>query len=98
MPRTRNPLLRASIVAEAMTPLIPGAGPPPTRIARVSLIRWRIHAPMVLSYEAICFDLFGTLVEEDGRATEGARSALVTVPRERCAIVTSCGEQFAQIL
>src|ERR1700728_4568447 len=27
----------ASIVAEAMTPLMPGAGPPPTRIARVSM-------------------------------------------------------------
>jgi len=53
---------------------------------------------MELSYEAICFDLFGTLVEEDGRATEGARGALVTVPRERCAIVTSCGQQFAQTL
>src|SRR5579875_1315696 len=36
MPRTRTPWLRASIVAEAMTPLIPGAGPPPTRIASVS--------------------------------------------------------------
>src|SRR5579884_3971160 len=36
MPRTRSPWLRASIVAEAMTPLIPGAGPPPTRIASVS--------------------------------------------------------------
>src|ERR1700730_9953183 len=36
MPRTRTPWLRASIVADAMTPLIPGAGPPPTRIASVS--------------------------------------------------------------
>src|ERR1700733_15573249 len=36
MPSTRSPWLRASIVAEAMTPLIPGAGPPPTRIASVS--------------------------------------------------------------
>src|ERR1700680_270253 len=36
MPSTRRPWLRASIVADAMTPLIPGAGPPPTRIASVS--------------------------------------------------------------
>src|ERR1700737_1006910 len=36
MPSTRSPWLRASIVADAMTPLIPGAGPPPTRIASVS--------------------------------------------------------------
>src|ERR1700761_8644614 len=36
MPSTRKPWLRASIVADAMTPLIPGAGPPPTRIASVS--------------------------------------------------------------
>src|ERR1700681_3398689 len=36
MPSTRSPWLRASIVAEAITPLIPGAGPPPTRIASVS--------------------------------------------------------------
>src|SRR5580704_8972417 len=35
IPRTRSPRLAASIVAEAITPLIPGAGPPPTRIARV---------------------------------------------------------------
>jgi len=33
MPVTSIPLLLASIVAEWMTPLIPGAGPPPTRIA-----------------------------------------------------------------
>src|SRR5665213_3009242 len=45
MPSTRNPWLRASIVADAMTPLIPGAGPPPTRIASVSspIIARRSH-------------------------------------------------------
>lgn len=53
---------------------------------------------MELSYEAICFDLFGTLVEEDGRAIAGARKAVMSVPRERCAIVTSCGLQFARTL
>ena len=53
---------------------------------------------MELSYEAMCFDLFGTLVEEDGRAIAGARKAVSSVPRERCAIVTSCGLQFARSL
>ena len=53
---------------------------------------------MQLSYAAVCFDLFGTLVQEDGRPIEGARSALLAVPRERCAIVTSCGLQYARIL
>ncbi|MEO9170430.1 MAG: HAD-IA family hydrolase, partial [Candidatus Baltobacteraceae bacterium] len=53
---------------------------------------------MELSYEAVCFDLFGTLVEEDGRAVPGALRALESVTRERCAIVTSCGGQFARAL
>ena len=53
---------------------------------------------MQLSYTAVCFDLFGTLVEEDGRPIEGARGALLAVPRGRCAIVTSCGLQYARIL
>ncbi len=53
---------------------------------------------MQLSYRAVCFDLFGTLIEEDGRPIEGARGALLAVPRGRCAIVTSCGLQYARIL
>ncbi len=53
---------------------------------------------MELSYAAVCFDLFGTLVEEDGHPIAGARDALLAVPRDRCAIVTSCGLQFARIL
>src|SRR5579871_3184757 len=40
MPIGRNPHFDASIAADAMTPLIPGAGPPPTSIARVSAMRW----------------------------------------------------------
>src|SRR5215471_302801 len=36
MPTARSPHLKASIAADAMTPLMPGAGPPPTRIASVS--------------------------------------------------------------
>lgn len=53
---------------------------------------------MELSYDAICFDLFGTLVEEDGRAIDGARQAMAAVPADRCAIVTSCGAKFARTL
>ena len=34
-PSTRSPRFRASMVAAAMTALMPGAGPPPTRIASV---------------------------------------------------------------
>src|SRR5256885_1294993 len=36
-PRTLNPWLMPSIVAALMTPLMPGAGPPPTRIASLPL-------------------------------------------------------------
>src|SRR5579864_7508629 len=38
MPITRQPSLIASIAADAMTPLMPGAGPPPTRIPKVGCI------------------------------------------------------------
>src|SRR6185369_10541505 len=34
-PSTRSPQFRASMVAAAMTALMPGAGPPPTRMASV---------------------------------------------------------------
>ncbi len=53
---------------------------------------------MELSYAAVCFDLFGTLVHEDGRPIEGAREALAAVAGDRCAIVTSCGLAFARTL
>jgi hypothetical protein len=36
MPMTLRPHLMASMVADRMTPLMPGAGPPPTRMASVS--------------------------------------------------------------
>jgi mannitol-1-/sugar-/sorbitol-6-phosphatase len=49
-------------------------------------------------YEAVCFDLFGTLVEDDGSAIAGSREALEAMPGGRWAIVTSCGTQFARIL
>lgn len=53
---------------------------------------------MELSYSAVCFDLFGTLVEPDGRAVAGAREALRVLPADRWAIVTSCGTAYARAL
>ncbi len=53
---------------------------------------------MELSYEAVCFDLFGTLVDGGGTAVPGARQALASLPIGRWAIVTSCGRAFAQAL
>ena len=37
-PSTRSPRFRASMVAAAMTALMPGAGPPPTRMASVFMV------------------------------------------------------------
>jgi sugar-phosphatase len=53
---------------------------------------------VVLSYEAVCFDLFGTLVTGAGSPIEGAREALNALPVDRWAIVTSCGAGFALAL
>lgn len=53
---------------------------------------------MELSYAAICFDLFGTLVDPQGNAVDGARDALRLLPADRWAIVTSCGSAYARIL
>lgn len=53
---------------------------------------------MELSYDAICFDLFGTLVEEDGTAIDGAAEALTSIAQARWSIVTSCGRAFALAL
>src|SRR5437763_16962356 len=39
MPITSSPALRASIVTDEMTLLMPGAGPPPTRIAQRGRVR-----------------------------------------------------------
>ncbi len=53
---------------------------------------------MELSYDAVCFDLFGTLVTGEGTPIEGARAALQLLPAQRWAIVTSCGARFARAL
>ena len=53
---------------------------------------------MELSYAGIRFDLFGTLVTDDGAAIEGARETLGALGSERWAIVTSCPRGFALAL
>lgn len=53
---------------------------------------------MELSYDGVCFDLFGTLVTGDGQAIEGAKAALELLPDQRWAVVTSCGDGFARAL
>jgi sugar-phosphatase len=58
----------------------------------------RIVTTVEHSYDAICFDLFGTLVEEDGSAIDGAAAALEAMAQLRWAIVTSCGKAFALTL
>jgi mannitol-1-/sugar-/sorbitol-6-phosphatase len=47
------------------------------------------------SYAAICFDLFGTLVDDDARAVNGAHEALALLPSNRIAIVTSAPRSSA---
>lgn len=53
---------------------------------------------MELSYDGVCFDLFGTLVNPDGIAAAGAQEALCLLPVDRWAIVTSCGGAYARAL
>ena len=50
------------------------------------------------SYAAVCFDLFGTLVDGDGCAIDGAQQALASLHGARWAIVTSCGSAYARTL
>jgi len=49
-------------------------------------------------YTAVLFDLFGTLVWDDGRAVDGARELLSALPPERWGIVTSCSARLASAL
>jgi sugar-phosphatase len=53
---------------------------------------------MELSYAGICFDLFGTLVSEDGAAIVGARETLALLGAGRWAIVTSAPRGLARVL
>jgi len=50
------------------------------------------------TYEAVLFDLFGTLVDERGDAIDGAQNALAQVSGRRWAIVTSCPARLARAL
>jgi sugar-phosphatase len=49
-------------------------------------------------YDAVLFDLFGTLVTDRGDAIEGAQALLDRLPPARWAIVTSCPHGLADAL
>jgi beta-phosphoglucomutase-like phosphatase (HAD superfamily) len=49
-------------------------------------------------YDAVLFDLFGTLVDDRGNAIAGARETLERLPSGRWAIVTSCPRGLAAAL
>ena len=49
-------------------------------------------------YRYALFDLFGTLVDDQGKAMAGAASLLAGLPPERWAIVTSCPRNLALAL
>jgi sugar-phosphatase len=50
------------------------------------------------TFDAVLFDLFGTLVTERAEPIEGARELLQAMPHGRWAIVTSCPKALAQRL
>jgi beta-phosphoglucomutase-like phosphatase (HAD superfamily) len=50
------------------------------------------------TYDAVLFDLFGTLVDDAANAFPGARECLRVVEGGPWAIVTSCGADFARRL
>jgi len=49
-------------------------------------------------FDAVLFDLFGTLVTDRAEAIEGAAEILGTMPQGRWAIVTSCPRGLAEAL
>ncbi len=50
------------------------------------------------TYQAVLFDLFGTLVNERGDAVDGAREILTRLPLSHWGIVTSCPARLARQL
>lgn len=50
------------------------------------------------TYDAVLFDLFGTLVTDEAQAIDGASELLRAMPDGRWAIVTSCPRGLAQRL
>ncbi len=53
---------------------------------------------MGLTYAAVLFDLFGTLVDDEGNAFDGVIDMLSELPSDRWAIVTSCSRRLADAL
>ncbi len=51
-----------------------------------------------VNYDAVLFDLFGTLVDDRARPIEGVRTCLDSLGGVRWAVVTSCGTRFATAL
>ncbi|MDP9111806.1 MAG: HAD-IA family hydrolase [Candidatus Eremiobacteraeota bacterium] len=49
-------------------------------------------------YDVVLFDLFGTLVDGSGKAVDGAREMLLSLPADRWGIVTSCCRRTAEEL
>jgi mannitol-1-/sugar-/sorbitol-6-phosphatase len=52
----------------------------------------------IFTYDAVLFDLFGTLVDDEAKAFAGAQECLLAVQSSPWAIVTSCGTSFARKL
>ncbi len=50
------------------------------------------------SFDAVLFDLFGTLVTDQAQAIDGAAELLARMPQGRWAIVTSCPGGLADML
>ncbi len=48
-----------------------------------------------MEYDGMLFDLFGTLVDDDGQAIEGAAALLARLDGYKRALVTSCGRGLA---
>jgi sugar-phosphatase len=53
---------------------------------------------VAFEYEAVLFDLFGTLVDDTGTAIPGSPEILAALPAVKWAIVTSCGVRLAHLL
>lgn len=53
---------------------------------------------MLVDYDAMLFDLFGTLVDDAANAMPGANACLEALEGFPWAIVTSCSRSFARVL
>ncbi|GAC1503446.1 MAG: hypothetical protein NVS1B14_08820 [Vulcanimicrobiaceae bacterium] len=98
-------MLTASMVADAMTPLIPGAGPPPTKMASVSFIlqsldlRGRNHARVKQNAPTDC--CFGTfLCTRNGGAVADLHvyTEYVTLTTERRYEILDITEEVETVL